>query len=338
MSDNSPIFVVLADDPIQVSVTLGGADGTTDYNSLSNRPTLGTAAALDAPATGNASASQLVKGNDSRLGAGGSSFDVTDWDTIIIDDDFNFESFQSGAANGGFWHVGGNMYPVPAASTSSADAVWWKAAGLGWLAHQSIGAGNAILLTNNHARINPGQDFDGVFRFAHVTGDPPVLTAIGQPASNVIQLRIGFGGPSGDIDTGPGGGFGPEFFGIVYDPAVGPNWTIWHHQLAGNWGNIAAQLFHQDTGIPFNDTTAYMVRFTFSGDWVTDGVKVWISGGLGNPFVSAGTIPLAPFPAFSLIKNWMFAMQIIDGEIYPNSMYLVDGFKAKINQRRSTAW
>lgn len=38
-----------------------------DYNSLANAPTLGTAAALDVPASGNATSGQVVKGNDGRL-------------------------------------------------------------------------------------------------------------------------------------------------------------------------------------------------------------------------------------------------------------------------------
>lgn len=42
-------------------------DHTHDYEQLLNKPTLGTAAALDAPAAGNASAGQVVKGSDSRL-------------------------------------------------------------------------------------------------------------------------------------------------------------------------------------------------------------------------------------------------------------------------------
>lgn len=38
-----------------------------DYSDLSNLPTLGTAAALDVPASGNASSTQVVKGDDTRL-------------------------------------------------------------------------------------------------------------------------------------------------------------------------------------------------------------------------------------------------------------------------------
>jgi len=45
-----------------------GDTGTTDYNALTNRPSLGTAAALSAPATGvNATTVQVVKGDDTRL-------------------------------------------------------------------------------------------------------------------------------------------------------------------------------------------------------------------------------------------------------------------------------
>jgi hypothetical protein len=48
--------------PSLAAVATSGA-----YTDLSGRPTLGTAAALDVPASGNASTAQVVKGNDSRL-------------------------------------------------------------------------------------------------------------------------------------------------------------------------------------------------------------------------------------------------------------------------------
>jgi hypothetical protein len=44
-----------------------GDGGQISYTALGDLPTLGTAAPLDAPATGNASTTQVVKGNDTRL-------------------------------------------------------------------------------------------------------------------------------------------------------------------------------------------------------------------------------------------------------------------------------
>ena len=44
-----------------------GSNPDISYNDLIDKPTLGTAAALDVPASGNASSSQVVKGDDSRL-------------------------------------------------------------------------------------------------------------------------------------------------------------------------------------------------------------------------------------------------------------------------------
>lgn len=44
-----------------------GSNPDISYNDLTDKPTLGTAAALDVPASGNASSSQVVKGDDSRL-------------------------------------------------------------------------------------------------------------------------------------------------------------------------------------------------------------------------------------------------------------------------------
>lgn len=49
------------------------------YNDLSDKPTLGTASAKDVAATGNASASQVVMGNDTRLSDARKASDVSAW-------------------------------------------------------------------------------------------------------------------------------------------------------------------------------------------------------------------------------------------------------------------
>lgn len=56
-----------------------GPAGTTDYNELDNLPTLGTAAAKDIPATGNASATEVVYGTDTRLTDSRPASDVSAW-------------------------------------------------------------------------------------------------------------------------------------------------------------------------------------------------------------------------------------------------------------------
>lgn len=48
-------------------VTAAPSGGVTSYNDLTDKPTLGTAAAKDAPASGNATSSQVVLGDDTRL-------------------------------------------------------------------------------------------------------------------------------------------------------------------------------------------------------------------------------------------------------------------------------
>ena len=50
-----------------------------DYNDLSNTPTLGTASALDAATSGDATSNQVVKGNDSRLSDSRPASDVSEW-------------------------------------------------------------------------------------------------------------------------------------------------------------------------------------------------------------------------------------------------------------------
>lgn len=56
-----------------------GPAGTTDYNELDNLPTLGTAAAKDIPATGDASATEVVYGTDTRLTDSRPASDVSAW-------------------------------------------------------------------------------------------------------------------------------------------------------------------------------------------------------------------------------------------------------------------
>jgi len=50
-----------------------------NYNALDNLPTLGTAAALDVPSSGNASSTQVVKGDDTRLSDSRNAADVYSW-------------------------------------------------------------------------------------------------------------------------------------------------------------------------------------------------------------------------------------------------------------------
>lgn len=50
-----------------------------DYNSLTNKPTLGTAAAKDVPSAGNASLTEVVMGSDSRLSDDRNAKDVYTW-------------------------------------------------------------------------------------------------------------------------------------------------------------------------------------------------------------------------------------------------------------------
>lgn len=57
----------------------GTSNFSGDYADLSNKPTLGTAAAKDVPASGNALTSQVVMGNDTRLSDSRPASDVSSW-------------------------------------------------------------------------------------------------------------------------------------------------------------------------------------------------------------------------------------------------------------------
>lgn len=51
----------------RANIGAGSSSFSGNYNDLSNKPTLGTASALDVATSGNASSTQVVKGNDTRL-------------------------------------------------------------------------------------------------------------------------------------------------------------------------------------------------------------------------------------------------------------------------------
>jgi len=73
--------LVAAADAAAARTAIGAGTSSFDgaYGSLSGKPTLGTASALNVPASGNAAAGEVVKGDDTRLGAatpGGSTTQV----------------------------------------------------------------------------------------------------------------------------------------------------------------------------------------------------------------------------------------------------------------------
>lgn len=68
---------------LTVAFTGGTFDG--DYNSLSNKPILGTSAALNVPASGNAASGEVVKGSDTRLNDARSPTDHTQAASTISD-------------------------------------------------------------------------------------------------------------------------------------------------------------------------------------------------------------------------------------------------------------
>lgn len=63
----------------RANIGAGTSSFSGSYNDLSNKPTLGTAAAKDIPSSGNASSSQVVMGNDSRLTDSRNAKDVSSW-------------------------------------------------------------------------------------------------------------------------------------------------------------------------------------------------------------------------------------------------------------------
>lgn len=64
---------------VRSNIGAGESGFSGDYNDLTNKPTLGTAAAKDVPASGNATTKQVVMGNDSRLSDSRNAADVYSW-------------------------------------------------------------------------------------------------------------------------------------------------------------------------------------------------------------------------------------------------------------------
>lgn len=69
---------VPSDDEVNVQSDWNQSDSNAD-DFIKNKPTLGTAAALNVPASGNANGSEVVKGNDSRLTDARNAADVYQW-------------------------------------------------------------------------------------------------------------------------------------------------------------------------------------------------------------------------------------------------------------------
>lgn len=63
----------------RANIDAGESSFSGDYNDLTNKPTLGTASPLDVAASGDASATQVVKGDDSRLSDARPASDVSAW-------------------------------------------------------------------------------------------------------------------------------------------------------------------------------------------------------------------------------------------------------------------
>lgn len=95
-SNNVIFFTIFPVFGLHIIIVEGSSDGNTDgwsisthtfstvaitgeYNDLLNKPTLGTASALDVAESGNASTTQVVKGDDTRLSDSRNAADVYPW-------------------------------------------------------------------------------------------------------------------------------------------------------------------------------------------------------------------------------------------------------------------
>jgi len=71
------------------------------YADLSNKPTLGTAAAKDVPASGNASTTEVVMGDDTRLSDARNAADVSAWAKASTKPTYNGSEINTAAAQSG---------------------------------------------------------------------------------------------------------------------------------------------------------------------------------------------------------------------------------------------
>ena len=74
----------------RANIGAGTSSFSGSYSDLSGKPTLGTAAAKDVPSSGNASATQVVMGNDSRLTDARNAADVSDWAKASSKPSYNY--------------------------------------------------------------------------------------------------------------------------------------------------------------------------------------------------------------------------------------------------------
>lgn len=150
------------------------------YADLSGTPALGTAAALDVPATGDAAAGEVVLGSDSRLGGGGAT---------ALDD----------------------LTDVSAASPADGDALVWDATGSAWIP-AAVAGGGSTLPTGGTVTV------DGDYRVHTFTAGDTFVVPAGDGVTAEVLL-VGGGGAGGSYRAGGGGGGGVVHQAAVVLPA-----------------------------------------------------------------------------------------------------------------------
>lgn len=88
----------------RTNLGLASVAATGSYNDLADKPALGTAAALSAPASGDAAAGEVVKGDDSRLSDSRPASDVSAWAKAATKP--SYTATEVGAASAGHNHNG----------------------------------------------------------------------------------------------------------------------------------------------------------------------------------------------------------------------------------------
>lgn len=81
------------------NIGAGTSNFSGNYSDLSNQPTLGTASAKDVPSSGNASTSQVVMGNDTRLSDSRNAKDVSSWAKASTKPTYTYSEVGAAAAS-----------------------------------------------------------------------------------------------------------------------------------------------------------------------------------------------------------------------------------------------
>lgn len=215
----------------RTAIGAGTGNGTSNfsgvYSDLTGKPTLGTASALNVAASGNAAAGEVVRGDDTRLGTGGSFTGgalTSALDEAKGADIARATTTNIGAATGNFVHLTGTTTVTGLGTVQAGTRRIVRFAGAGTLTHNATslilpGAANITTAANDCAIfVSEGSGNWRCVAYSKANGQAVVVTAptiTGFTASlntaspnntiNAARLLVTGGTTDGDVIIQPKG-------------------------------------------------------------------------------------------------------------------------------------